>query len=149
MARCPGSVQGFPRRLRMIEDAAQEDHAQDAAHILIERGLADLAGSYRSCYFVGGKPTGSVAGLLGFRFRDPLLHRRTAGHLEIHAGVDRRRRGIGASPIGNDESLEAELVAQNVIEKRSAFGAVDAVDFVVSRHHRPRTRLLDRSLERG
>jgi hypothetical protein len=77
------------------------------------------------------------------------LHGRAAGHLEVHAGVDGGRSGVGAAPVGNDKALEAKFLLQNAGEKIRILSAVDAVQLVVGGHHGPDAGLLHAGLEGG
>ena len=66
-------------------------------------------------------------------------------------GISRSRPAASAgdpvvdrAPVGDDETLEAPLVAQHLGEQPRVLRRVDAVDPVVRAHHRPRLRVLRR-----
>ena len=85
------------------------------------------------------------------------------GQLDVDAGLERQRSGLAAvggdrvhdlqerdrEVVGDDDAVEAPPFAQ---ERRQVLGVRrhrHAVDVVVGVHHRPRTALEDRHLERG
>ena len=71
-----------------------------------------------------------------------------AGHLEGQPCCHRTcRRAIG-EPVGDDEPVEAPLLAQHRVQQPRIFGAVHPVQAVVGGHDPPRASLLHRDLER-
>ena len=59
-------------------------------------------------------------------------------HLQIQARDGVGDRVASRVPVGDEHAVPAPLLAQNATDQRRVAGAVDAVDAVVSRHHRPR-----------
>ena len=59
------------------------------------------------------------------------------GHLQVEAGVRRRRCLVDAVPVGHDEAVEAPLVAQDLGEEPSVLRGVFTGDLVVRAHDRP------------
>jgi len=133
----------------MIEEAALEDYAQDAGDVFVDCGLGDGSCFHFGEDFVCRKPACSVARGDGLAGCEPCLHGRTAGHFEIHSGVDRRSSGVGTAPVGNDEPFESKLLLQNAGEKIGILGAVDAVQLVVGGHYGPDAGFLHAGFECG
>ena len=113
----------------VVEGADPVEHRSSRAHLGVDVGLVDRARPHR----------------LGQRRR-----RRPgrARHLEVEPG---RRRDLGgghAEPVGDDEPLEAPLVAEDVVEEPVVLGAPDAVEPVVAGHDAEGAALAHRQLER-
>ena len=70
-----------------------------------------------------------------------------AGHFEVEACVRGSRGALGAEPVGDHKAVEAPFVAQDLGEESGMFGAVCPAHAVVTGHHRPGFRFLDRRFE--
>jgi len=123
--------------------------AHNPAHVVVERCLADVSGLHLSQHLIRRQPACAVADFLEVGQRAPVLHRLSARHLQVHAGVYRRGRRVGAAPVGNDEAFEAEFILQDVCQQFLALRALHAVDLVVGRHDAPRVGFLHGGLEGG
>ena len=77
------------RGVREIHDAAEQDYAQDAAHVVIDRRLGDFAGLHFGQHFVGLEPKSAVA---------------------AHDGSRARQHGLGGGPPGISRSIPALTV---------------------------------------
>ena len=65
------------------------------------------------------------------------------GHLEVHPVSDPCDTVADGAPVGDDEPLEAPLIAQHAREQPRVFRRVDAVETVVGAHDGPRLCLFD------
>ena len=61
-------------------------------------------------------------------------------HLQVEPGQQRRHPVVDRAPVGHDQALEPELLAQHGGEQPGVLRRGDAVDLVVGAHHRPRLR---------
>ena len=68
-------------------------------------------------------------------------------HLEVEPGGDRGGPVVHRAPVGDDQAVEAPLLAQHLGQQPVVLGGVDAVDLVVGAHHRPRLGQRDHPLE--
>ncbi len=103
---------------------------EEVTHQAVDLGLVDLAA------VDGGNELVAV---------DP--HR--ARHLEVEPGVGGAGRIVDAVPVGDDEAVEAPLVAQDLGEQSAVVGAELAVEAVVGAHDPPGVGLLHGALERA
>ncbi len=71
-----------------------------------------------------------------------------AGHLHIQSGVD-EVDGVNRTPVGGDEALEADLVAQNLGQRGVVAAGEGAVHAVVRAHDRGDVRATNGRVERG
>jgi hypothetical protein len=102
----------------MLERASSGNGTQQAARFVVEQFFADL-----SC----------IECLQYLRVQEA----RGTGHLQIEAAGG-GAGAVGAAPIGHDDALEPPLAFQDIEQQVFVLTAVDAVDFVVGRHHGPR-----------
>ena len=108
-----------------LPDAGGE--AQDPQHLVVDRGLADLAGADGRHQRVAPRAV-------------------RAGHREVHGGAG-GLQAAGRGPVGHHQAVPAPLVLEHVAQQRR-LGHRVAVDLVVGGHHGPRMRLGDDLLER-
>ncbi len=131
----------------LVEQSRGEHHTQQAAHVVVHGALLDLARGDGGHHLVLGEPARAVARFLRGRAGEPAAHGLAARHLQVHAGVDRSSGAVRATPVGDDEALEAPSLPERLAQQERVLGAVLAVDLVVGVHHGPHPRLLDGRLE--
>ena len=93
-----GRVHFAAADVRLVEQPGREHHAQDAAHAVVHGALLHLARCDRGQHLLLGEPARAVACLLRGRPGEPVAHRLAAGHLQVHAGVDRPARCCTCCP---------------------------------------------------
>ncbi|GAB3111429.1 hypothetical protein GCM10027055_12000 [Janibacter alkaliphilus] len=133
--RLPGGLQRDVV-LRLVVDGGtrlgggaggQREHPGGAG---VEVGLVHLAGAGR---------------LEQADVSDPVVRR----HLQVEAGPQRPGPVDDRAPVGDDETVEAPLLAEDLGEQPVVLRGPGAVDLVVGAHHRPRVRAGDDVLEGG
>ncbi len=116
--------------LLAVEPAEADRRAQDAPHLLVDRGEGQLA-------------------LLDRGQQRLAVHQLAEGHLEIEPAVRRAQAVVGGVPVGHHDAREAPVPARDVRLQEAVLRRVDAVHQVVGGHDRAHVRLLDRGLEGG
>ena len=69
-------------------------------------------------------------------------------HFQIVSGIHRVRDRIRAEPVRHEDAVITELTAHHLLQRPFVAVHMDAVEPVISGHHRPDACLLDRCLER-
>ena len=115
---------------RVVEEAVAEHRDEDVADDRVEARHRDLAG------------------LDCVAQRAAVVVRRRGVHLEIEAGVGRRRGRVRRAPVARHEPVEAPLVAQHAVEQLLVLAHVLAEGDVVRAHQGADVPLLDGGLER-
>ena len=121
-------VDDAARSGRLVDYAGGEHAADDAVDHVVEAALRDLA---------------AEDGLLE-RLREEVV---VAGLVLVEAGEGGFDGGVGATPIGEDETFEAPVVLEDLVEGVVVLAGVVAVDAVVGAHDAGGMRHGDRDLE--
>ena len=106
------------------------DRAQLPTDHLVENGGFDLLPV--ECAANGGR-------------REPLALR----HLKVQPRADGRRHTVGRTPVGHDQTAEAPVAFEGLVEQPWVLAGVDAAETVVRAHHGPDATLLYRGFEGG
>ena len=120
-------------RTAAVEPARRDQHAQVAAHLVVEH--RDREGAVLQPGQEGRGQEVLVVGLAG-------------AHLEVEALQDGLAGVVGAAPVGDDGALEAPLALQHLVEQVLVVAHVLAADLVVGAHDRERPALPHARLER-
>ena len=134
--------------MRLIKLSADENHAQDAPHIVINRRRGYFPRRYFRKHLLRNQPAAAIARGLRLWFFQPVLHGLAAGHFQIHAGIHRSCRAVSAAPVRHYEPFKAPLFLQHIFQQERVFRAVHAVQLVIGGHHRPDAGFLNRRFER-
>ena len=116
-----------------VEPARRDQHAQVAAHLVVEHRDRE-----RAVLQPGQEGRGEevlVVGLAG-------------AHLEVEALQDGLAGVVGAAPVGDDAAREAPLALEHLVEQVVVVAGVLAAELVVGAHHRERPALAHSRLER-
>ena len=110
----PRRTSGDSGLRRIVEDAGVELGAEDAVNHVVEAVHGDFAG---------------FDGFLEWRAEGVV-----AGHLDVEAGEGGFGGALRATPVGDDEPFEAEILLEDVGEGVGVLAGVGAVDAVVGAH---------------
>ena len=120
-----------------------EEEPQHTAHLIVEF-LGGVA-AFEDGLLVG---IGEVVVVVGIG----LAHRQTVGpcaELEVETVLDGFIGIVTAAPVGDDDTVEAPVVLQNLVEHRGIMAVVLVLIEVVGAHDGPGSALLHSSLEGG
>ncbi len=116
--------------LLAVQPAEADRGAQDAPHLLVDRGDRQPA--------------------LLDRWQQRLaVHQLAEGHLEVEPAVRRAQAVVRGVPVGHHDAREAPVRARHVRLQKAVLRRVDAVHEVVGGHDRAHVPFLHRGLEGG
>ena len=117
-----------------VEAARRDQHAQVAAHLVVERRHRE-----RAVLQPGEERAGEEVLVVG----------PAGAHLEVEAIEDRLARVVRAAPVGDDGALEAPLALEHLVQQVIVVAGVLAAELVVGAHHGEGPALAHARLERG
>ncbi len=120
-------------RAAAIEPARRDQHAQVAAHLVVEHRDRE-----RAVLQPGKEGTGEEVLLVGL----------AGAHLEVEALQDGLAGVVGSAPVGDDAAREAPLALEHLVEQVVVVAHVLAADLVVGAHNGERPAFAHSRLER-